>query len=172
MEAATAQVRRCTREKGSSEYVALKQGLSALVAEALETRRRHDRELQQMSRQLLHRPDAMPTGGSSRVQWAELMARVDFMPVELRTLAERQVKPHIAANDFRQARAEVAAVEAQYLQRIWKQSQQAEEAVAADALTLLSGVVEQHHTAKKQRHQQQQALATAGRHVAPVGATC
>lgn len=132
---------------------ALKEQLKGLVSLALQNRRRHDRELQQVSRQLLNRANAVygPCGGGAASaaaaadptlakEWASLMARIDFMPQGLRELVHARVFPVLETKGTKAAVVVVDKVEQEYLEKIWKETQESGQNSVQEALDLVHSV--------------------------------
>ena len=150
IEAVTEKLANLKRAQGKSRDVrALKEQLKGLVAAALQSRRMHDREIQQVSRQLLNRANAFSAGGrgeeaaadpTQTKHWAKLMARIDFMPQGLRALVQARVSPVLETEGIKAAFAAVDKVEQEYLRKIWKETQGSEENSIQEALDLVHSV--------------------------------
>jgi hypothetical protein len=144
----TSKLQAFTGQPKTSEVARLKRELSGLVSQALQTRRQHDRELQQVSRQLLQRPDAVPMLKNSHKKWGQLMSRIDFMPKGLRELVKVRVGPALAANDYEAAAAKIDAVEHEYLVQIWKETKETGEESVGEALDLVQSIASMNSTKK------------------------
>lgn len=131
---------------GASMY-RVKRDVCIHAATALEVRRRHDREMQQVCRLLLEVGHPVAPNLGHAAEWAKVATSIDFLPEVLRSTALKQIGPLLSRGMFDTAREELCLLEAKYLLKMATDIGRADRFAIREIVSTISTVQDMGHSA-------------------------